>query len=98
MRRRVAPEHAENPFALAKRLLVEVPLTPGQLAQLRAINTKYYTMLASVGRSAGMNDSMLPEHRAMVAAEIREMLTVEQRVVFDRTMAGVSASDPKSTE
>ena len=96
MRRGVAPERAENPFALAERLRVDVQLTPGQLAQLRAINAKYYTMLASLGQPAGMYDPMLPEHRATVTAEIREMLAVEQRVVFDRNLARVDVSDSAS--
>ena len=87
MRRRVAPERAGNPFALAERLLVDVRLTPGQLAQLRAINARYYTMLASIGQPAGTSDAMLPEHQSMIAGDIREMLTGEQRVSFDRNLA-----------
>lgn len=87
----MAPERAENPFALAERLLVDVRLTPGQLAQLRAINAKYYTVLATLGQPAGMREPMLPEHQSTMAAEIREMLTVEQRVAFDRNLARVTA-------
>ena len=89
------PERAENPFALAERLLVDVRLTPGQLAQLRAINTKYYTMLAARDQSAGADDAA-EELLPMIAVDVRDMLTEEQRVVFDRNLPRVIASRPES--
>jgi hypothetical protein len=41
-----------DPFRMAELLLGDMELTPGQLAQLRAINTKYFTELAVLQQKA----------------------------------------------
>ena len=42
-----------NPFTMAELLLGDMKLTPGQLAQLRAINTRYFTELYALQRKVG---------------------------------------------
>ena len=100
-----------DPFTMAKQLLGDVELTPGQLAQLRAINTKYYTELfalehraPSEGRARGaapepkgspaarasaVTASDMATLDARIAADIRDMLTEEQRTVLDRNLPRV---------
>lgn len=60
-------------------LLNGVELTPGQLVELRAIDSFYYTYLATHSGSESGH-----EIRALVIARVREMLREEQRVQFDR--------------
>lgn len=55
-----------------------VELTPGQLAELRAIDSFYYTHLATHPQS----DSD-PGIHALVLARVRDMLREHQRAVFD---------------
>ncbi|MEP7087627.1 MAG: hypothetical protein ABI884_10000 [Gemmatimonadota bacterium] len=60
-------------------LLNGVELTPGQLAELRAIDSFYYTHLATHSGSeseAGIHERVL--------TRVRDMLREEQRLVFDR--------------
>ena len=90
-----------NPFTMAELLLGDMQLTPGQLAQLRAINTKYFTELYAlqqkaaaardtrVGEPPADRPEAVPESEmaaldAMVARDIRDMLSEEQRAVLDR--------------
>ena len=78
-----------DPFTMAKLLLGDVQLTPGQAAQLRALNTKYFTELYALSRTdrppAGQ-EAELVALDAMIARDIREMLTEEQRDVLDRNL------------
>ena len=87
-----------NPFALAERLLDGIRLTPGQLAQLRAINAKYYTALASPERDPGAAGRGPADLQLLVAADIREMLTDDQRDVFDRNLLGVISARSEPDE
>jgi hypothetical protein len=92
-----------DPFTMAEQLLGDTKLTPGQLAQLRAINTKYFTELyalqqkAAAGRgapeaAAGPLADRRPEVAepdlaaldAVIARDIRDILTAEQQAVLDR--------------
>lgn len=72
-------------------LLKGVELTPGQLAELRAIDALYYTRLASyVGEPTDVAArSPTPSEQSsvlssLVLARVRDMLHDEQRVIFDR--------------
>ncbi len=73
-------------------LLKGVELDPGQLAELRAINSLYYTQVAS-GESASSTGSALD---ALVFARVREMLHGEQRPLFDRNRAALRSSEDHS--
>ena len=42
-----------DPFTMAELLLGDLTLTSGQLAQLRAINTKYFTELHALEQATG---------------------------------------------
>ena len=65
-------------------LLTDVELTPGQLAELRAIDALYYSRLAS--NSASSSAAMLALDD-LVLARVRDMLHDEQRARFDRNRA-----------
>jgi hypothetical protein len=83
-----------NPFTMAELLLGDMKLTPGQLAQLRAINTRYFTELYALQRKVGAGSatdgrSVVPEADlaaldATIARDIRDMLSEDQRAVLDR--------------
>jgi hypothetical protein len=92
-----------DPFMMAELLLGDTKLTPGQLAQLRAINTKYFTELyalqqraaAERGAPAAAGGSLADQRPevpqadlaaldVVIARDIRDMLTDEQRIVVDR--------------
>lgn len=61
-------------------LLAGVDLSPGQLAELRAIDAMYYTRLAA---------SDAPENNLeyLVVARVRDMLRDDQKPAFDRNWA-----------
>jgi hypothetical protein len=74
-----------DPFTMAELLLGDTKLTPGQLAQLRAINTKYFTELSALQQKAGAEDTAdLAALGAVIAQDIRDILTEDQRAVLDR--------------
>ncbi len=97
-----------DPFTMAERVLGNLEMTSDQLAQLRAINTKYFTELAALERNAGGESragadparsepasgarAMTALH-AMIASDIRDLLTAQQRVVFDRNFPRVWAQE-----
>lgn len=62
-------------------LLRGVDLTPGQLAELRAIDALYHTRVFADSGAASESSSALDE---LVIGRVREMLQGEQRIVFDR--------------
>jgi len=72
---------------LVAELLKGVELDPGQVAELRAINSLYYTQLA---RSGGASSSALDD---LVLARVREMLRSEQRFLFDRNRAALRSTE-----
>jgi hypothetical protein len=65
-------------------LLHGVELTPGQLAELRAIDALYYSTLASDSATSSTSTLALDD---LVLARVRDMLHDEQRVRFDRNRA-----------
>jgi hypothetical protein len=65
-------------------LLEGVELTPGQLAELRAIDALYYSRLASDSASSSKSTRALDD---LVLARVRDMLHDEQRAMFDRNRA-----------
>jgi hypothetical protein len=77
-----------DPFTMAKLLLGEMPLTSGQLAQLRALSTRYYTELQARAQrgDTGHDARADADELAAAAREIREMLTPEQQAVLDRNL------------
>ncbi|MFI5241975.1 MAG: hypothetical protein ACHQRL_03110 [Gemmatimonadales bacterium] len=67
-------------LSLTAPLLAGVDLSPGQLAELRAIDVMYHTRRAA-SDAAGNNLEYL------VVARVREMLRDDQKPVFDRNWA-----------
>jgi hypothetical protein len=65
-------------------LLKGVELTPGQLAELRAIDTLYYSGLARDSASSSGSTRALDD---LVLARVRDMLHDEQRAMFERNHA-----------
>ncbi|MFI5241936.1 MAG: hypothetical protein ACHQRL_02915 [Gemmatimonadales bacterium] len=62
-----------------------VDLSPGQLAELRAIDALYYSRLESDSASRGESSPALTN---LVLVRVRDMLHDEQRVMFDRNRGG----------
>ena len=65
-------------------LLEQVELTPGQLAELRAIDIMYQTRIASDPPASSAARLALDD---LVLARVREMLDDDQRARFDRNQA-----------
>lgn len=65
-------------------LLQGVELTPGQLAELRAIDALYYSHLARDSGAASPSPLALDD---LVLSRVRDMLQGEQRAQFDRNRA-----------
>jgi hypothetical protein len=68
---------------MAAPLLKDVELTPGQLAELRAIDAMYNSRLASGADASSTSMRSLDD---LVLARIRDMLRAEQRAQFDRNL------------
>jgi hypothetical protein len=75
---------------LATVLLKGVELDPGQLAELRAINSLYYTQSARDETASSASSSALDN---LVLARVREMLRSEQRILFDRSRAALRPNE-----
>jgi len=75
---------------LITELLRGVELNPGQLAELRAINSLYYTQLARSESAPSASSSALDD---LVLARVREMLRSEQRILFDRNRAALRPTE-----
>lgn len=86
-------------FALVQQLLPRVALTPDQLAQVRAANTKLQGEIAALIRDARADGrswtwpsaAERARLQAMLVAELRGMLTDAQRREFDRRVALLDA-------
>jgi hypothetical protein len=82
-------------FALVQRLLPGVALTPGQLTQVRAANTKLQGEIALLIREARADGrswtwpSAAEQARlqAMLVRELHDMLTEAQRPGFEQRVA-----------
>jgi hypothetical protein len=75
---------------LVTELLKGVELDPGQLAELRAINSLYYTQSARDETASSASSSALDN---LVLARVREMLRSEQRILFDRSRAALRPNE-----
>jgi hypothetical protein len=81
-------------LALAERLLAGVPLIPGQLAQIRALNSRYYTQLFAlqerVRAARGADASPSAAERAALLApfveELRQLIGEEHRAALERNL------------
>lgn len=81
-------------FALFALLLPGVEPRTGQVTQLRALNTRYYTelyRLQEAARHESTRDAVpaepdLTNIHASIASDIRSTLTEEERTVFDRNL------------
>ena len=71
-------------MTIVSPLLRGVELTPGQLAELRAIDALYYSKLA---RNSGASSTSTLALDDLVLARVRDMLQGEQRAQFDRNRA-----------
>lgn len=72
-------------MTMMEPLLDGVALTPGQLAELRAIDAFYYTNRATHHSSeSGTPGAWDSELDAKVLARVRDMLHESQRALFDR--------------
>ena len=72
-------------MTIVTQLLEGLELTPGQLAELRAITAHFYTQLATSASASSESTSMLDD---LVLARVRDMLRDAQRVVpSDRRFA-----------
>jgi hypothetical protein len=68
-------ERAMGAFVVARRVLGDLPLNASQLAQLRAMDTRYWRRIAERD-STGTIEAAL---EAEIEVELRAMLTPEQR-------------------
>jgi hypothetical protein len=81
-----------NSLLAATQHLKDVDLTPGQLAELRAINSLYYSWLArdasgSIASAAALHD--------LVLARVRDMLRAEQLIIFERNLASSESDEAR---
>lgn len=91
--RRIAKGVAVNVMQkMVAPLLTDVELTPGQLAELRAINALYYSRLAGGADSSSASMCALDD---LVLARVRDMLQGEQRARFDRDLAARQTNDTR---
>ncbi len=74
---------------LVEPLLQGLELTPGQLAELRAIDSMYQSGRAS-GSTASLDD--------LVFTRVHDMLHHDQRAIFDRKLAAGRAGEMRDTE
>jgi hypothetical protein len=74
-------------------LLKGVELTPGQLAELRAIDALYYSRLASESASSSDSTRELDE---LLVVRVRDMLHDEQRARFDRNHAALHSDGARN--
>jgi hypothetical protein len=86
-------QEAVSLMTMVGSLLKDVELTPGQLAELRAIDTLYYSRLAGDSAPSGASAMALDD---LVLARVRDMLHDEQRAVFDRNRAARHSDEARS--
>lgn len=84
-----------NSLMAATRLLKGVELTPGQMAELRAINSLYYSRLASselARETSGSSPSDTALHD-LVLGRVRDMLRGDQLIIFERNLAALESDE-----
>lgn len=76
-----------DPFTMARSILGDTALTADQLAQLRALNTRYFTEMHAI-RHSSADVADADRRRALleqsIRAGLRDILTDEQRELLDR--------------
>lgn len=75
-------------------LLENVELTPGQIAELRAIDTMYHTRIAS---DPDASSTALLALDDLVIARVRDMLHDDQRSRFDGNRAARHSDEARSS-
>jgi hypothetical protein len=72
-----------NAFTLAAEIFGDIELSPGQLAQLRALDRKYaqrvYTLLHDSGASRELTQAEAADLEARLRADVLDLLTPEGR-------------------
>jgi len=76
-------------------LLRGVELTPGQLAEMRAIDAMYYTSLAAPAGPAAESDAAL---EGLVVTRVRDMLRDDQRAMFDRNRQARQSNQARESD
>jgi hypothetical protein len=81
-----------DPFTMAEQMLGDLQvLSPGQLAQLRAINSKYQQRVFTLTRDGSakreLTEGEISELEAMVRGDILAMLTPEQTAIARKRRA-----------
>ncbi|HJU90284.1 MAG TPA: hypothetical protein VJ672_12880 [Gemmatimonadaceae bacterium] len=83
---------ASDPFTIAEQLLGNLALSVGQLAQLRALNTKYWTAVFALKQgetgTRTPSEEELSTLRRTIEADIFEILTPEQRAAVSGAESG----------
>lgn len=74
------------------RLVEGFDLTPGQVAELRAINSLYYSRLAG-NQSASSDCGAELEH--LVVGRVRAMLAPDQQILFDHQLAALRLDESR---
>ena len=76
-------------------LLRGVELTPGQLAEMRAIDAMYYTRLAVSSGHATEPGAALED---LVRTRVRDMLRDDQRAMFDRNRRAGQSNQARESD
>ncbi len=86
-----------NSLMTATQLLKGVELTPGQMAELRAINSLYYSRLASseLAREASGSSPSDTALHDLVLGRVRDMLRGDQRIIFERNLAMLESDEAR---
>ena len=84
-----------NSLMAATRLLNGIELTPGQMAELRAISSLYYSRLASseLAREASGSSLSRTALHELLHSRVRDMLRGDQLTIFERNLAALESDE-----
>jgi hypothetical protein len=84
-----------NALMTATRLLHGVELTPGQMAELRAIDSLYYSRLAKseLAREESVSNPSDTALHELILGRVRDMLQGDQRIIFERNLAALESDE-----
>ncbi len=87
-----------NSLMAATRLLNGVELTPGQMAELRAISSLYYSRLAAseLAREASGSSPSGAALHDLVLDRVRDMLRGDQLTIFERNLAALESDEARN--
>jgi hypothetical protein len=87
-----------NSLMAATRLLSGVELTPGQMAELRAISSLYYSRLANseLARETGGSSPSGGALHDLVLDRVRDMLRGDQLTIFERNLAALESDEARN--